>query len=227
MIAVPMAQQCRMIEQIAPYLCEDALLCDINSLKQEVCESLRQYGRCETMGMHPMFGPTVHSLRRQKIVICPVNPGPRAEWLCQELGRMGLEIVKCEPAQHDRMMAVIQVLVHYSTIVMGRALSATGIKIEDSLQLTSPIYRLELAFVSRLFVQNPELYAQIEMSNPYGDHVRQLFREAATEWDQIIQARDNASFRKLFESVGSYFHGFSEEAMELSDRIIDTMVREP
>jgi len=226
-IAVPMDEQCRVIEKIAPHMTEDALLCDINSLKREVCESMRQHGRCETLGMHPMFGPTVHSFRRQKIVICPVKTGSRTEWMCQELGRMGVELVKCDPDQHDRMMAVIQVLVHYSTIVMGRALSATGIEIEDSLRLTSPIYRLELAFVSRLFVQSPDLYAQIEMSNPYGDDVRQLFREAAAEWDEIIQTRDNESFRKLFERVAKYFHGFSDEAMDLSNRIIDTMVRKP
>ena len=96
---------------------------------------------------------------------------------------------------------------------MGRALSATGINIEDSLRLTSPIYRLELAFVSRLFVQNPDLYAQIEMSNPYGDEVRKLFGSAAAEWNQIIQARDTEAFRDHFEKVAEYFQSFSEEGM--------------
>lgn len=226
-IAVPMAAQCQTVQQIAPHMNRTSLLCDINSLKQEVCDAMQQHARCETLGLHPMFGPTVHSFRRQKVVACPVKPGPRSDWLCQELRAMGMELVTSKPEHHDRMMAVIQVLVHYSTLVMGRALSSTGIRIEDSLRLTSPIYRLELAFISRLFVQNPDLYAQIEMSNPYGDEVRQLFCDAANQWNQVIETRDTDSFRELFESVAEYFHGFSDDAMELSNRIIDTMVREP
>lgn len=226
-VAVPMNVQCRTLRRIAPHMKPGSLLCDINSLKQEVCETMQKHAKCEAMGMHPMFGPTVHSFRRQKVVVCPVNSGPRATWLRQELGAMGMEVVECDPGQHDRLMAVIQVLVHFSTIVMGRALSATGVTIEDSLRLTSPIYRLELAFVGRLFVQNADLYAQIEMSNPFGDEVRHLFCDAAEEWNEIIQSGDSAMFRAIFKEVASYFHSFSDEAMELSNRMIDTLVREP
>ncbi|MEM7455551.1 MAG: prephenate dehydrogenase/arogenate dehydrogenase family protein [Planctomycetota bacterium] len=226
-LAVPMHLQTQTVELVAPHVRPDALLCDINSLKQEVCEAMKSHGRSETLGLHPMFGPTVHSFRRQKVVVCQLNSGERAKWFCAELERMGMELVHCEPDQHDRMMAVIQVLVHYSTIVMGRALSQSGITIEDSLRMTSPIYRLELSFVSRLFVQNPDLYAQIEMSNPYGDEVRQLFNNATDEWDRIILERDAEAFRHLFNSVADYFHGFSDEAMSLSNQIIDSMVKQP
>ncbi len=226
-VAVPMDRAARVTAEIGPDVRPDALLCDINSLKQEVCEAMTRTCGGQCVGLHPMFGPTVRSLRRQKIVFCPVRPGPREAWLRSELGRMGLEIIDSDPASHDRMMAVVQVLVHFSTIVMGEALRRTGVSVEDSLRYTSPIYRLELAFVGRLFAQNPELYAEIEMTNPHGVEVRRCFLEAAETLDRTIGAGDRAHFRELFTGVSGYFKGFAREAMQLSDFIIEAMVKRP
>ncbi len=227
MIAVPMSAAISVIEEIAPHVAADALLCDINSLKQSVCEAMAAGCKGEVLGLHPMFGPTVHSLRRQKVVVCPVKTGPLTEWLRLELGRMGFELIETDPVTHDRMMAVVQVLVHYSTLVMGEALRSTGVSIEESLRFTSPIYRLELAFVGRLFTQSADLYAEIEMSNPHGDEFRHCFFEAAGIFNRAIRTGNHEDFRKLFDGVSEYFRGFADEAMQLSDFIIDAMVAQP
>jgi chorismate mutase/prephenate dehydrogenase len=227
LIAVPMREARAVVEELAPHVRPDALLCDINSLKQGVCAAMDEHCRGEAMGMHPMFGPTVYSLRRQKVVVCPVRPGELAAWLRDELGRIGLEIIETDPVTHDRMMAVVQVLVHYSTLVMGEALRSTGVSIEESLRFTSPIYRLELAFVGRLFAQSADLYAEIEMTNPHADEFRHCFLEAAGIFNRAIRTGDRESFRRLFDGISEYFRGFADEAMQLSDHIIDTLVMQP
>lgn len=227
MVAVPMHVVCETIESIAAHVREDALLCDINSLKQNVCDTMRRHGRCEALGLHPMFGPTVGTFRRQKIVVCRVRSGPRSEWLLREFGHMGVELIECSPQDHDHMMAVVQVLVHLATIVMGCALRDCNTSIEESLRFTSPIYRLELALVGRLFAQNPDLYAEIMMTNPHGDEIRRHFLEAASTLDTILANGDRERFRKLFSEVSDYFAGFAGEAMELSNTIIDTLVKRP
>lgn len=227
MIAVPVAIASRVAAGIAPHVRPDALLCDINSLKEEICGVMQQGCVGEVLGTHPMFGPTVQSLRRQKVVVCPVKAGARATWLKTELGRMGLEVIETEPAHHDRMMAVVQVLVHFRTLVMGEALRRTGTSIADSLRFTSPIYRLELAVVGRLFAQDPALYAEIEMANPRAAEVRRHFIEAAHRLEDILQAGDRQGFEALFAEAASYFSAFSAEAMRLSDFLIETLVRQP
>jgi prephenate dehydrogenase len=181
----------------------------------------------EVVGLHPMFGPTVRSLRRQKVVICPVRQGEQAAWFRQELSAIGLELIDTDPETHDRMMAIVQVLVHFSTMVMGDALRRTGVDIDESLRFTSPVYRLELAFVGRLFAQNPDLYAEIEMSNPHANEVRALFIESASEIEALSRGGDRRAFRERFEEVARWFHGFQDEAMRLSDRVIDAMIRLP
>jgi prephenate dehydrogenase/chorismate mutase len=226
MVAVPMQIAASMTATLAPHVREDALLCDINSLKCDVCAAMTE-GRGEALGLHPMFGPTVRSLRRQKVVVCPVKPGPMGDWLRCELGRMGMELIETTPEAHDKMMAVVQVLVHFSTLVMGEALRRTGVSVEESLTYTSPIYRLELAFTGRLFAQSADLYAEIEMLNPYGAEVRRAFLDAADAMRSISDAGDREAFQRVFSGVSAYFEGFAGEAMELSDQVIDALVRRP
>ncbi|MCP3902387.1 MAG: bifunctional chorismate mutase/prephenate dehydrogenase [Planctomycetes bacterium] len=225
-LAVPMADCRAVAEELGPHVRADALLCDVNSLKEEICGAMERACPGEILGLHPMFGPTVRSLRRQKVCVCPLRTGPRAEWLLGELRRMGCELIETTPAAHDRMMAVVQVLVHFSTLVMGEALRRSGVSVEESLRFTSPIYRLELAFVGRLFAQAPDLYAEIEMTNPQGSSVRRHFRDAAQRLEDVISDGDRAAFHALFDDVGDYFSAFADEAMKLSDAVVEAVVRE-
>jgi chorismate mutase/prephenate dehydrogenase len=227
MVAVPMAQVRAVVTGLTGRLRPDALLCDVNSLKRDVCEAMADAHAGEVLGLHPMFGPSVSSIRRQKVVVCPVRPGPIGAALQAELGRMGAELIEATPDAHDRMMAVIQVLVHFSTIARGDALRRVGIPIEDSLRFTSPIYRLELSFIGRLFTQNPDLYAEITMQNPHSEPVRAAFVEAVNTLDRTVTSGDRGAFRDAFRGAGAFFAGFGPDAMRLSDLLIETLVKEP
>jgi len=205
------------------------LVFDVASLKTPLRDSLedaRSKG-LKITSLHPMFGPSVHALRRQKVVVCPVREGPTGRWLLGELGALGLELIEADADEHDHLMAVVQVLVHFTTLVMGDALRRSGVGLERSLEVTSPIYRLELAFVGRLFAQDAGLYAEIEMANPRGEAIRRLVRDVVDDWTACIESGDREAFAERFEAVRAWFSGFSGEAMTLSDRIIDLLVREP
>lgn len=230
-LAVPMEHQEAVARAVGPAVRPDALLCDVNSLKADVCAAMEASCRGEVLGLHPMFGPTVATLRRQKIVACPRRRGPRTERLLAELRAMGAELVEIEPDRHDRVMAIVQVLVHFATLSMGVALRAAsaelGLTLEESLRLTSPIYRLELAFTARLFAQDSALYAEIEMTNPNGAIVRRALRDAVERLAAVADAGDRAAFHRVFEETAAGLSGFASEAMHLSDHVIDALVRRP
>lgn len=219
-IAAPMAQAVEVAREAAPHVRPDALICDLNSLKSEICEVFATQVRGQAVGLHPMFGPTVAHARRQKIVVCAVREGDRVSELLADLGRLGAELVHATPEAHDRAMAVVQVLVHFRTLVMGRALADSGLSLEESLRYTSPIYRLELAVVGRLFAQDPALYAAIEMDNPAGAAQRARFVAAARELADQLDRGDVAAFTEGFRASAAWFGDFSEEAMRLSDAVI-------
>ena len=65
------------------------------------------------------------------------------------------------------------------------------------------------------------------MSNPHANEVRARFIESALEIEQLSRSGDRRAFRKRFEEVASWFHGFQDEAMRLSDGVIDAMIRRP
>jgi chorismate mutase/prephenate dehydrogenase len=226
-LAVPMNLVVDVARRIAPLVRPDALLCDINSLKGEICQVMGGVCRGEVLGLHPMFGPSTSSMRRQKVVCCTVRDGPIGQWVRQELGAMGAELIETKPETHDAMMAVVQVLIHFNTIVMGEALRRSGVSIESSLAFTSPIYRLELAFIGRLFAQSPELYREILMENPQGASVRKHFLEAAQDVENAVSQHDHGRYHALFSDAAEFFSDFSHSAMALSDHLIEALIARP
>jgi len=223
MVSVPMASAVEVTRQLAARVRPGALVCDINSLKRDVCEAMTAC-RGEAMGMHPMFGPTVASLRRQKVVTCDVKTGPLCGWLRAELGALGAELFTATPEEHDKMMAVVQVLTHFGIMTMGSALAKSAVPLEDTLRFMSPIYRLEVSMIGRLFAQKAELYQEIVMGNPEAQRFLSLFVASARDLEQVINDGDRDAFARRFHATRDYFAEFSNEALALSDRIIGTLI---
>ncbi|NMC64402.1 MAG: prephenate dehydrogenase/arogenate dehydrogenase family protein, partial [SAR324 cluster bacterium] len=140
------------------------------------------------------------------------------------LQALGSKLTYSSPEEHDKMMAVVQVLVHFNTIVMGETLRDSGISILDTLKFTSPIYKLELSLIGRLFAQDPTLYAEILFQNPYSKNMRELFLKTANKFSCLLDREDRDAFKEHFVFGKEYFNYFAEESMQLSDRIIEEVV---
>ena len=61
-VAVPIAVTVGVIEEIGSHVPDDALLCDITSVKKKPVEAMKKYSE-EVLGMHPMYAPS-NSIRR-------------------------------------------------------------------------------------------------------------------------------------------------------------------
>ena len=61
---------------------------------------------------------------------------------------------------------MVQALRHFATFIFGRFLYQRRINLNRTLEFSSPIYRLELDMVGRLFAQDPELYSEIIFATP-------------------------------------------------------------
>ena len=227
MISVPMKNAEEVAASAAPHVRKDALLFDINSLKTGICRVMEDSCPGEVVGTHPMFGPTVETLRGQKMVFCAVRAGVRSDWLRSTFREMGLDVVDSTPAEHDRMMAMVQVLTHFNKMILAESWRRSGVPVQETLHFVSPIYRLELAVTGRLFAQDPELYAEIEMANPYAEEMRSHLINAADELGNLLKSGDRHAFCDFFRNIQRYLHGFSEEAMSLSDGVVKFMVEQP
>lgn len=223
-VSVPIRATEEVIRRVGPLVREGGLLMDVTSLKQAPVRAMLESSRCEVIGAHPMFAPSVGSVHRQVVALCPARGERWLEWVRGVLLSQGAEIIVCTPEQHDRAMSVIQVLRHAATIAFGRALHQLGVDIEDSLRYSSPIYRLELIMTGRLFGQDPELYADLGLGNPHRRRAVDALEAAVEGIAEIVRTGDRDGFIAEFEKVASYFDGFSERAMAESGALIQRMV---
>jgi chorismate mutase/prephenate dehydrogenase len=223
-ISVPIRETRAVIEQLGPLVRKEALLMDVTSIKTGPMQAMLASTEASVLGTHPMFGPGVNTYQGQRLVICPGRGREWLDWVRQMFTARGLVITEATPEEHDSMMAIVQVLHHFKTQVLGLALSRAGTPLEETLRFTSPAYLLEAYVTGRHFAQSPDLYGPIEMLNPDSSRVIDVFREAATDLAQIIAAGDQDAFDQVFARVRAFFGNFTREALEQSGFLIDRLV---
>jgi chorismate mutase/prephenate dehydrogenase len=223
-IAVPISITERVIREVGPCVPEHGLLMDITSIKGPPLAAMLASTRASVLGTHPMFGPGVHTFQNQRIVLCKGRGDAWADWARANFGARGLVITEASAEEHDRAMALVQVLTHYQTQVLGVTLARLGAPLAEGLKFTSPAYLMELYVAARHFAQDPALYGPIEMENPRTQQITDAFRAAAEAVQRLLVERDQAGFARIFDEVRAFFGPFSEEATEKSKFMIDRLV---
>ena len=223
-IAVPIDRTDEVIRAVGPHVRPDALLMDVTSIKSAPMQAMLASTEASVVGTHPMFGPGVHTLQGQRVVLCRGRGDEWAEWVARSLSARGLVITETSAEHHDRVMSVVQVLTHFQTQVQGLTLARLGLPLSETLTFTSPAYLLELYVAARHFAQDPALYGPIGMRNPRTAEVTAAFGESVREVAGILAAGDQAAFTRLFEEVREFFGDFTAEALVQSSFLIDRIV---
>jgi prephenate dehydrogenase/chorismate mutase len=223
-VAVPIAATEEVIRAVGPHVRDDALLMDVTSVKQAPVAAMLAATRGSVVGTHPMFGPSVHTLQGQRVVLCRARGDAWADWVASAFAARGLVVTETTPEEHDRAMSVVQVLTHFQTQALGLTLARLGVPLEETLRFTSPAYLLELYVAARHFAQSPGLYGPIEMRNPRTPEVTAAFRAASAEIAGVLAAGDQARFDAIFDEVRGFFGAFTDEALEQSSFLIDRIV---
>ena len=223
-VSVPIDVTEAVIRAVGPHLREDALLMDVTSVKEAPMQAMLEATTASVVGTHPMFGPSVHTLQGQRVVICRGRGDTWADWVAQSFAARGLVITETTATQHDRAMSVVQVLTHFQTQVQGLTLSRLGVPLAETLPFTSPAYLLELYVAARHFAQDPALYGSIEMRNPGTADITAAFGQSVQDVADILARGDQAAFSRLFDDVRTFFGDFTAEALEQSSFLIDRIV---
>jgi chorismate mutase/prephenate dehydrogenase len=176
------------------------------------------------LGIHPLFGPTTTSLDKQIIVVTPGRDPGASHWLVEQLGLWGAVLVQSTPLEHDEIMEIVQALRHFATFCFGRFLYERQVHIQRTLEFSSPIYRLELGMVGRLFAQDAGLYAQIIFATR---ERRQLLKEFITSLGQhldMLENNDTQAFIRHFHEIAKWFGPFSDQALRESTFLIERLI---
>lgn len=213
-VAVPIAVTVKVIEEIGPNVPEDALLCDITSVKKKPVDAMKKYSD-EVLGMHPMYAPS-NSISGQKIVLCP-EKGKKWTEMEEFWIENGADIHVTEPEAHDKAMSIVQGLMHFSELVVAETIRKSDLSGAQMEEYSSPVYQLITDLTARMLNQKSGLYGSIQSENPENEEVREKFIESAEEIRGIIG--DSDEFAEKFEQLGEEFD--LEGAQERTDSVIE------
>jgi len=224
-ISVPIHITEQVIKQL-PRLPENCILLDLSSIKNIPLQAMLAVHNGPVLGLHPMFGPDVTSLAKQVIVYCDGRQPEAYQWLLEQMRIWGATLQAESPIQHDQNMALIQALRHFTSFAYGVNLAKENVDISQLLALSSPIYRLELAMVGRLFAQDAQLYADIIMASPNNLALIKRYYQRFGEAIALLEQHDKTAFVQQFDDVKTWFgeHAvrFQRESSNLLRQANDT-----
>ncbi|XAW89192.1 bifunctional chorismate mutase/prephenate dehydrogenase [Vibrio sp. CDRSL-10 TSBA] len=198
----------------------DCILCDLTSVKNKPLKAMLAAHQGPVVGLHPMFGPDVPSLAKQVIVYCDGRGEEHYQWLLKQFSIWGASLCQIDAAEHDHGMTLIQALRHFTSFAYGLHLSKVNPNLAQLLQLSSPIYRLELAMVGRLFGQDPNLYGDIILSSEENITMIEDFYRNFGQAVKLITDRDKQGFITNFDKVSQWFGEYSQQFMLESQNLL-------
>jgi prephenate dehydrogenase len=227
MVSVPIRSTVGVIGEIAPLLGKEQLLCDLTSLKAAPVKAMLSSG-AQVLGMHPLFGPTVPSLRNQTVILTPARCStPLASRIPEVLRYEGANLVVMDPDAHDRLMAVIQGLTHFGNLCMADAIRRSGTDLAAALEATSPVYRIQMGLIGRLLSQDPALYGDMLQLNPHVPPVLASFGEAAADLKKRVESGELPSFVEFFGRAAEMYRPYRDQAAAETDALIGFLAGRP
>lgn len=196
-VSVPIRETAKVIRSVRRLLKPGALLADFTSLKSEpLKEMLKADKKVGVLGMHPLFGPTVSSIKEQNIVFCPGRSNRWTKFLKNIFAKNGAKIISMTADEHDKQMAVVQALTHFTNIVFARV--AGNNKITISNNVSTPVFRAQMQNASRVLNGDASLYADIELRNPAFRAVLNKFIGETKNLSAAVTNRRTRTFESIF-----------------------------
>ncbi len=223
-LSVPIDRTGEIAAQLGPHLPADAVLADMTSIKGPPVAAMLSAHPGPVIGLHPLFGPTTSTLDKQIVVATPGRDPSASQWVLDQFIAWGSIIVRANPEEHDEIMDIVQALRHFATFAFGRFLGGRKVDLPRSLEFSSPIYRLELGMVGRLFAQDPGLYCEIVMASPQRRGLLKDYIASVAETLEMIESGDKEKFLAEFRRIAEWFGPFSDQAMRESTYLIDKLI---
>ena len=218
-LAVPINQTISIINDLPP-LPKSCILADVTSVKQAPLKAMLAKHSGPVVGLHPMFGPDSPGMIKQVVVVCDGRDSAAYAWLIEQMTVWGAQIHTTQAKVHDKAMAFIQVMRHFNTFVYGQHLQQENPDLSELIAFSSPIYRLELAMVGRLFAQAPSLYADIIFNDSDNIALLERFHERFGEAVTLLKNQDKEGFIACFKSVESWFGDYAAQCLTDSKQML-------
>ena len=178
---------------------------DVTSIKGAPVAAMLE-SQASVAGLHPMTAPPkAPTLKGRVMVVCEARLEAHWQtWLDALCAALQAECVRATPEHHDRVMALVQAMVHATHLAQASVLRSYAPLLGDLQALMpyrSAAFELDAAVIARILSLNPLIYEDIQFGNPHtaemlGRLLEQLQRLRDLVGEGGEQAR--AAFRQQF-----------------------------
>ncbi len=182
------------------------LIFDLGSLKTPLRSGLAALANagCRVTSLHPMFGPDTELLSGRHVIFIDLG---HAEALAQAQALFAptmAERVVMGLDEHDRLIAYVLGLSHALNIAFFTALAESGEAAPRLARMSSTTFDAQLDVASRVAVESPDLYFEIQSLNQYGGESLRALQQAVERVVSAVGRKDAGAFAELMNRGRAY-----------------------
>jgi prephenate dehydrogenase len=195
-VSVPISSTPEVIRTVAPLMRRDAVLAEIASLKAGSHRALAETARLDVkpLCVHPMFGPSVDSLRGRVVAVVPVvdeeGEHELAEWLFP-----GADLVTLDAVRHDHCMAVVLSLPYAVNLAFAKALSGEDLALAT--RMAGSTFALQYTLAQSVAGESPTLARDLLGNESLGP----LLHAFAESLGEVVESTECGRFEALHSEI--------------------------
>ena len=213
------------VKRISPAVHDGQIVMDICSIKDSPVKIMHKYLEGSLiLGMHPVFGPGSTTVENKTFILTPTNTKEEAiakdfkKWLETKKAR----VFMMSPQKHDKLMSVVLGLPHFFGLVACDTLLEEA-DYPETKDVAGTTYRMLFTLAEVAALENPELFASLQLSLPELEKLERSFIEKANDWLNLIRQKDRATILWKMEKLKAKLMKTSED-YELSYKIMYKML---
>jgi prephenate dehydrogenase len=206
------------VKKIAPAFREGQTVLDICSVKEQPVKIMHKYiQKGLVLGTHPVFGPGSKDVKHKAYILTPTNAKEQtfAEKYKKWLEKVGARVFIMSPEKHDALMSIVLGFPHFLGLVACDILLEQS-NYPETKKVAGTTYRLLLTLAEVTALENPELFASLQLSLPELGKIESAFIEKVHEWLNLIEKKDSAAItckmeqlkRKLMKTTRDYARSY-------------------
>ena len=222
-LATPEEPAIKFIQAVGQMLLPGQCLIDTMSVKSTIASHLEAIPRdIEVLSINPMFGPSL-GFKNQSVAYIEVNGGPISTHFLSMIRQAGSSVVAFSAEEHDRNTAATQVATHAAILAFGMTLIKMDYKSDLAEPIWTPPHKTLLALLARVLSADPEVYRDIQASNPYAEEARNAMKDSLIKLDHSITGAGHEEFDELFKQLKTLLNSNMESLSGLSQTIFEQL----
>lgn len=162
---------------------------DVTSIKSVPVDTMLR-SRAEVVGLHPMTAPPkAPTLKGRVMVLCEARLDRWRTWVDRLVHALDAECVRALPEQHDRVMALVQAMVHATHLAQAGVLRGQAAQVGDLaavMPFRSASFEMDAAVMARILSLNPAIYEDIQFGNPHAGEILRALGEQITRMASLV-----------------------------------------